>query len=67
LRGVTGEDDFLGPASQLDPGYLTYVLWALPTNQNKAQPVPLPPSGIHNLALRALRASPDGSPLKYTL
>ena len=27
----------LGPASQLDPADLTYVLWAIPTNQNKPQ------------------------------
>ena len=27
----------LGPASQLDPADLTYILWAIPTNQNKPQ------------------------------
>jgi Domain of unknown function (DUF4398) len=27
----------LGPASQIDPAYLTYVLWAVPSNQNKPQ------------------------------
>jgi hypothetical protein len=27
----------LGPASQIDPAYLTYVLWAVPANQNKPQ------------------------------
>lgn len=29
--------DGLGPASQIDPAYLTYVLWAVPANQNKPQ------------------------------
>jgi hypothetical protein len=27
----------LGPAPQVDPAYLTYVLWAIPTNQGKPQ------------------------------
>jgi Domain of unknown function (DUF4398) len=27
----------LGPASQVDPAYLTYVLWAIPINQKNAQ------------------------------
>src|SRR5690348_14542330 len=27
----------LGPASQIDPAYLTYVLWAVPADQNKPQ------------------------------
>lgn len=27
----------LGPASQLDPAYLTYILWAVPTNQKIPQ------------------------------
>ena len=27
----------LGPASQVDPGYLTYVLWAIPLNQKTPQ------------------------------
>lgn len=29
--------DGLGPASQIDPAYLTYVLWAVPPNQNTPQ------------------------------
>jgi hypothetical protein len=27
----------LGPAAQVDPAYLTYVLWAIPTSQSKPQ------------------------------
>ena len=36
--GPTGPHlEGLGPASQIDPAYLTYVLWAIPTSQGKPQ------------------------------